>query len=273
MTNIIFTDLDETLLKSDKTISDFTYDFLKSFTANGNKLVLSSGRSLKSVMKVRDDLKLNMPGVYLCASNGAIAYDCENDSILFESRMNMNDVKCVWELANSKGIYVQTYTDTELVCKEYSAENELYLKYCPLPVRLSSTPWLDLEKPPCKVLAISLTDKASLSDLANEIIEKYPHLDSFFSSDYYLEVIDRQAGKGNGLKHICEALDIPIEYSYAFGDEENDITMLKAAGHGIAMKNSNPELFNICDEITEFDNNSDGLARFMLKQKNIMQNC
>lgn len=273
MSYIIFTDLDETLLKSDKTISQFTLDFFKEFTAAGNKLVLSSGRSLKSVMKVKNDLKLNMPGVYLCASNGAIAYDCENNSILFEARMKMEHVKAVWEMAQERDIYVQTYTDDELVVKERSPENELYLKYCPLPLKFSNKPWEDLEKPPCKVLAISLDNKAKLSAFAAEIIEKYRELDSFFSSEYYLEVIDRNAGKGNGLIHICEALNIPIENSFAFGDEENDITMLKAAGHGVAMQNSNPKLFDICDEITEFDNNSDGLAKYMLKQKIIIQNC
>ena len=267
MSYIIFTDLDETLLRSDKTISDFTLNFFKEFTARDNKLVLSSGRSLKSVMKVKDDLKLNMPNIYLCASNGAIAYDCANDTILFESRMKMEHVKAVWELAKSRQIYVQTYTDTELVFKQHSPENELYLKYCPLPVKLSDTPWEVLDKPPCKVLAISLDNKPKLTDFANEIIEKFPELDSFFSSEYYLEVIDRKAGKGNGLIKICESLNISLENSYAFGDEENDITMLKAAGHGIAMKNSNPKLFKICDEITKYDNNSDGLARFMLEQK------
>lgn len=267
MPYIIFTDLDETLLKSDKTISKFTLNFFKDFTSKGNKLVLSSGRSLKSVMKVKDDLNLHMPNVYLCASNGAIAYDCANDKVLFESRMKMEHVKAVWELAKSKNIYVQTYTDTELVFKEHSPENELYLKYCPLPVKLSDKPWEDIDKPPCKVLAISLDNKQKLIDFAKEVIDTFPELDSFFSSEYYLEVIDRKAGKGNGLIKICESLDIPIENSFAFGDEENDITMLKAAGHGIAMKNSNPKLFKICDEITKYDNNSDGLARYMLEQK------
>lgn len=273
MSYIIFTDLDETLLKSDKTISDFTRNFFKEFTAMGNKLVLSSGRSLKSVMKVKNDLMLNFPGVYLCASNGAIAYDCEQDCILFESRMKMEHVEAVWNMAKERDIYVQTYTDTELVFKKHCPENDLYLKYCPLPVKISDTPWLDIDKPPCKVLAISLDNKKKLSLFAQDIIASFPELDSFFSSDYYLEIIDRKAGKGNGLIHLCKTLGIPLENAYAFGDEENDITMLKAAGHGIAMKNSNPELFKICDEITEFDNNSDGLARFMLKQKNIMQNC
>jgi len=273
MSYIIFTDLDETLLKSDKTISEFTRNYFKEFTASGNKLVLSSGRSLKSVIKVKNDLKLDFPGVYLCASNGAIAYDCENEKVLFEARMDMEHVKTVWQMAKEQNIYVQTYTDEELVFKQQSPENELYLKYCPLPIKLSDTPWLDLDKPPCKVLAISLDNKEKLIKFANDVITTIPQLDSFFSSEYYLEIIDRKAGKGNGLIHICEMLNIPIDNSYAFGDEENDITMLKAAGQGVAMKNSNPELFKICDKITEYDNNSDGLARFMINQKNIMQNC
>lgn len=266
MTKIIFTDLDDTLLRTDKTISDFTLQFFKDFTASGNKLVLSSGRALKSVLKVRDDLKLHMPGVYICASNGAIAFDCDQDKILFESRMKMEHVKQVWEMAKNAGIYTQTYTDTELVFPAYSPENELYLKYCPLPVKLSDEPWKILDKPPCKVLAINLTDKSKLSEFSLQIKNTLPELDTFFSNNFYLEIIDKKAGKGNALIRLCQLLNIPIENSYAFGDEENDISMLKAAGHGVAMCNSNPILFEICCEKTEFSNNNDGLAKFMLKQ-------
>lgn len=44
--------------------------------------------------------------------------------------------------------------------------------------------------------------------------------------------------KGSALVHVAERLGVPLENTYAFGDGINDLCMLKAAGHGIAMGNA-----------------------------------
>ena len=60
-------------------------------------------------------------------------------------------------------------------------------------------------------------------------------------------------------------INIPIENSLAAGDQENDISMLKAAGTGIAMINGTEEVKKIADVITKKDNDNDGLVEFILK--------
>ena len=52
-------------------------------------------------------------------------------------------------------------------------------------------------------------------------------------------------------------------HSYAFADEENDITLLEAASKSVCMMNGNPKLKAVSDYITFRDNNSDGLADFL----------
>ena len=51
---------------------------------------------------------------------------------------------------------------------------------------------------------------------------------------------------------------------WAFGDNINDIPMLQAAGHGMAMINAEPEDRDAADAITEFDNDHDGVARTIM---------
>lgn len=271
MKTIIFTDLDGTLLNSDSVITEYTYNVLKNYTEQGNILVLSSGRSLKSVKKVKNDLKLDFKGMYICASNGTQVYDCETDEIIFEERMNMDDVKKIFALNKSMDIHIQTYSDEELIVHKSDKESDYYCIRCPLPVMECNNPADTLKFPPCKMLAIDLNDKSRLDKLSDYISEEYPHLTTLFSNPMYLEIFSSKAGKGNSLRYLCEHLSIPITCSYAFGDEENDIAMLEAAGTGVAMKNANPILKNYANDITQFDNTCDGLARYIEAKINCLK--
>ncbi len=65
--------------------------------------------------------------------------------------------------------------------------------------------------------------------------------------------------KGAALQRVCDHLEIPIEQSVAVGDSFNDVEMLEAAGLGIAMGNSPPEIRAKADCVTA-SNREDGVA-------------
>lgn len=48
----------------------------------------------------------------------------------------------------------------------------------------------------------------------------------------------------------------------AFGDEDNDIEMIKYASHGIAMNNGLQELKDVANDTT-YSNNEDGIGRYL----------
>lgn len=270
MAKIVFTDLDGTLLNNASEVSDYTRGFLKDFSLMGHKLVLSSGRSLKSIIKVKNDNCLNFDGVYIAATNGTLVYDCANEEVIFENRLNMDDVTKIWQLACDEKIHIQTYTDDELVVPSNDRETEYYTIRCPLPVIVTDSPSKVMEKGPCKMLLIDLDDRNRLEVFRKKIETLFPHLQTMFSNDYYVEIIDRTAGKGASLTWLCNHLNIPVSDSYAFGDEQNDISMIEAAGCGVVMSNANKELFDFADKITDFTNNSDGLAKFLQKELKIV---
>ena len=58
---------------------------------------------------------------------------------------------------------------------------------------------------------------------------------------------------------------MPMECTVAVGDEENDISMIRAAHVGVAMKNGTTEAKAAADYITECDNNHDGIAEVIEK--------
>ena len=265
-TKILFTDMDGTLLKDDATISEQTRNVIYNMTARGHKFVLSSGRALPNIIKTKNDLGLDMPGVYISASNGTLIYECDTQKVIFEERLSIDDVRNIWPLALEKGIHIQTYTDDSLVVKKRDRETDFYMIKCPLNLIESSEPWNILPKPPVKMLCIDLDNHDKLDAFGKEVALKYPHLTTCFSSNTYLEIFSNKAGKGNSLLWLCDYLNIPVENSYAAGDAYNDVSMLQAAGTGLAMCNGDPQIFEFADEISEFNNNSEGLSQYIVKE-------
>ena len=56
--------------------------------------------------------------------------------------------------------------------------------------------------------------------------------------------------KASGILKVCELLDIDIKDTYAFGDSNNDFSMLEIAGHSIVMENGTDEVKKIAEYIT-----------------------
>ena len=266
MKKILFTDMDGTLLNDDSQVSPYTRQVLRDISAKGHVIVLSSGRSIHSILDTASKLDIIVPGMYICAANGAMIYECDSSKVLYYSPVSLEYVKSVWTLAIKEGIHIQTYSDRELLVPSKSKEVDYYMIRCPHPLIITDTPWTVLEKPPVKLLAIDLEDHDKLDRFGKKVADMYPDLNTLFSNPMYLEVISKDAGKGNALKWLCNYLNIPISSSYAAGDQFNDISMISAAGTGIAMSNGDPAIFEFADVLSEFDNNHDGLSQYIDKE-------
>ncbi|MEE1290781.1 MAG: HAD hydrolase family protein, partial [Spirochaetota bacterium] len=75
------------------------------------------------------------------------------------------------------------------------------------------------------------------------------------------------ATKEHSIKVLSEKLNICLNEIISFGDDFNDMGMLKLCGKGIAMQNAIPQVKEIADEIT-LSNNEDGVARYLEKLLN-----
>ncbi len=258
---ILFTDLDGTLLNDKSVVSEGTKKTLKKFVEAGNKLVLSSGRPLLSVREVREVNDIAFGGMYIVANNGSAIYDCDNDSIVMEKTVPLEMVDEIWKLTLERGIHIQTYSDTHIISCADDDAIKRYTTRIHIPVKVADNPLSELTRAPYKMLAVDFDDHERLVRLQKEILEKYGDiLDVVFSSEAYLEIFNRISGKGQAVSALCDYLGISIDDSYAAGDEMNDMSMVQAAGHGIAMCNGRDELKAAAEIITDRSNDEDGLA-------------
>ena len=117
------------------------------------------------------------------------------------------------------------------------------------------------DMPPLKCVAISIEGRGKLEQL-KEVLKPWAEgrINLLFSNDNLLEMFPIQSGKGKALEWLSNHLGIPIENTLAAGDQDNDISMIEAAGMGVAMCNGAEHVKEIADKVTQKSNNKDGLV-------------
>ena len=266
---ILFTDLDGTLLNSQKNISAHAKKTIIQMLQQGHKLVLASGRPLYSILERKAQLGLPNHGVYVTAFNGALLYDCEAQQILSEQRVPIDAAHTLFDMAKERNLHIQTYMNDTLVSIADDEELAYYTKFVPSEVIISTDVASLLTEAPFKLLAIDLKEPETkqLAMFRAEIQASSLNdvLDSAFSHDTYLEFYNKNAGKGIGVINLCKLLDIPLENSIAAGDAENDLSMIEAAGVGVCMQNGTSYVKERADYVTTCDNDHDGIVEIIEK--------
>ena len=112
-----------------------------------------------------------------------------------------------------------------------------------------------------KCLVINYREKTGLLRIQERIRRELDtQVDCFFSCDQYLEVVPKGMNKGQAVERMCRLLGVDIADAVAVGDEANDLSMIRAAGVGVAMANGTGEVKAAADYVTTRDNNHDGVA-------------
>ena len=265
---LLFLDLDGTLLNDEKQITQGNRKALEGALARGHGVIITTGRPLKSAMEQARRLGLDGPGCYLIAYNGAAVYDWAQQKQIFSCALPLETVYRVFDLVTGEGEHIQTY-DTWDVLVEPQGENEALHRYCMLSgmgYRVIGSVRQDLVEQPVKCLVINYREKSGLLRVQERIRRELDaEVDCFFSCDQYLEVVPKGMNKGRAVERMCRLLGVDIADAVAVGDEANDLSMIRAAGVGVAMANGTGEVKATADYITTRDNNHDGVAEVVEK--------
>lgn len=260
-TKIIFTDLDGTLLNSEKMINPGDLSAIDRLISSGHKFVISTGRPLQSAIKISQRYGWTGEGYYISSYNGGLIFDLGKMETLVRLPIPKSRVRYILDEAYKFGLHSHTYDDVNVVSEK---DNEALRAYCSAikvePVIVENTIEY-LKDDPIKVIALSYTDPDRLKQFRQHM-ESWcmGRIDTVFSSPVLLEFSDPGATKGRAVTFMCEHFGIPVDNSIAVGDEENDISMIRAAGIGAAMSNGTDITKAAADYITVNDNNHCGIA-------------
>lgn len=268
----IVLDIDGTLLNSDKEISPRTKEVLIRAQKKGLKLVLASGRPTRGIMEYADILEMQKYNGLLVSYNGARVEDCETNEILFDEAISIADGKAVLQhlqqfdvipmLDKDDYMYVNNVFNNEITWRgnkiniiEHEARGGNY-KLCE---KADLAAFLDYKIN--KILTAG--DPQYLAANYKAIMEPFENkLNGMFTADFYFEFTAKGIDKAKALASALRPLNITKDDIIAFGDGENDISLVQYAGIGVAMENAVTRLKEQADKIT-LSNDHDGIAHML----------
>jgi Cof subfamily protein (haloacid dehalogenase superfamily) len=261
---ILAMDLDDTLLRSDLTISYRTRNAIKRTEALGVTVVLASGRIPAIMEQFAKMLGLHKRPGYLVSNNGALILESQTGAVVHEARIEPQIALSVCDLAGAEGFAVQMYEDDIMYV---SRQNE-YSRY---DQKLTGLRQVVVENframvgEGCYKLIIP-GDPMLLGPLEN-LIRVYfgDDLTLFTSRPYLLEILPRETDKGTALAKIGKIIGAGAKETLAVGDSMNDEAMIRWAGIGVAMANADERIKNIADLVTDNTNDDDGVAEVIEK--------
>jgi Cof subfamily protein (haloacid dehalogenase superfamily) len=252
-------DLDDTLLRSDLTISFRTRNAIRRAEAAGVVVVLASGRIPSAMERFSRLLGLHKRPGYLICNNGTIIQESHTGSLVFEAKLPSQAALIAYDLASAEGFPVQLYEDDIM----YISRSNEFADYDQKVTGLRQVVvenFRDMVANGCHKLLIP-GDPMILQPL-EKILETYIGADVtiFTSKPYFLEILPPKVDKGFALSKVAETLGIAREEVLAIGDSMNDEAMIRWAGIGVAMLNGDERIKDAAKLVTGKSNDDDGVA-------------
>lgn len=255
---LVATDLDGTLLRSDQTISARTVALFQRLRSSGITILLVTARPPRILRRITRTFHLG--GLAICC-NGAIIYDLDHDSFLQERLLSPQQVE-----------HLITFLNNALPDLSFAAESGKSVAceaaFSPFCTRSDSPPprIVDIaalcHSPQIKVLVHHSTlPIAELYERVMPLLASHTYSVTYSGSNY-LEITSGGVHKGEVLAAFCAQLNIAAHSVVAFGDMPNDLPMLQWAGLGVAVANAHPLVLQAADLIT-LSNDEDGVAHLL----------
>ncbi|MBQ2602884.1 MAG: HAD family phosphatase [Oscillospiraceae bacterium] len=261
----VFFDLDGTLLTTDKRVTERNRRALELAHSKGAYIVPTTGRIYDGM----PDAVRELPFIdYAITVNGAEVYDVKAGCALKREEIPapraieifdiMEEFDCIYDCYAKGWGYMQR--------EHYEKADEYVIEqHMRKMVKSVRTPVDDIRRYVISNFESVQKLQMFFRDIeenirASEYLKKTLDGECITSSIRgNLEINSERANKGEGLRFLCSYLGVPIENSVAFGDGSNDITMIRAAGTGVAMGNAIDEVKRAA-KLVAAGNDEDGVA-------------
>lgn len=248
---MIATDLDRTLLRDDKTISAYTAGTLEALRARGIPFVIATARPARAVRRIMPWLRYDGAVFF----NGAVVTAGEEDLRAYKVDGALDIVTEI--LRERPGTRLSVEMDDYLYSNMLPEElGDWGGDYC-FTTDFRETAGRQVEK--ILISTTGLPPEGWMEDYARFIPEG---LYMQMSENALIMVMDRRATKLNGLKLLAGRYGVELRDIAAFGDDLNDVDMLRACGAGVAVANALPQVKLAAGEVCG-SNEEDGVARWI----------
>lgn len=249
MVKLILSDLDGTLLRDDKTISKASEEAFSQARKNG---VLVGFCTSRARLNVKEYLK-QVQTDFLISNGGACVF--VGDSIIYNNSFTVEESRkmfsAIYDICGKDIEMTADMPDALFWNRELKDQHYVYSR------ESTYNDFSDFREPVMKI-CVHTWDEHKAMQIADVLgRDKIDFLK--FSDIPWYKFSKKEATKENAIRALSSYLNIPLSDMVAFGDDFNDIGMLKMCGRGVAMQNAIDEVKQCADDIT-LSNNADGVA-------------
>jgi Cof subfamily protein (haloacid dehalogenase superfamily) len=263
---LIACDLDGSLLNSQSKLSEKTIKVLNHLHLIGHKVVIATGRPYGGAIEIYHQLGIPNP---MINDNGATIENPLNHKFPRQRTLIPNDI--MHDIfRHAKPILKSAFFSIEKTVYAYNYEPKLEEIFAGLAFsnEIVEGDFTDLDVEPSGL--IFLVDSMQKTVLEKYIKENYSDTISFrlWGAGHrhaIYEIYLKHVSKSSALNYLLDYYNIERSRFIAFGDGINDIEMIRDAGIGVMMKNGNWELKGVSKDQTEYTNDEDGIARYLIK--------
>lgn len=248
---LVATDLDGTFLKNDRSITKENIDSLHSLGQKGILRVVATGRNLKKTMEV---LSSDIPFDYIVFSSGAGVYDWKHEKLLFKQNLDQHIVQQLTDFLVARDLnfhlfkpvpenYQCWYYRGSVECSEFESYFDFHQSHSePLPSDHQ------IKSDACQFLVVFPNNPDRFFAMKNEIEHQFSKVKVVRTSSpldtgyIWMEIFHQSVSKGNGVKFVCDSLQIEHEYTLGIGNDFNDMDLLEFTNHSYVVENGPQEM-------------------------------
>lgn len=252
MYKLIACDLDETLIKPDRTIDPKDIGAIKKLKEKDVKFVLATGRGYNTVQGTLKELGLwNEENQYVISYNGgAITENKENRLLHFEG-ISFEKAQELYKRGLNYDVCTHVYTKDAVYVYNLTEDEKRYVQNRQEMIEIFDQNLDFLKGQEIVKVLYTNTDFEYLQSIDRDLKDITFDMDVSYSSNRYIEFNHKGVNKGAGLKQLADLLHIDMKDTIAIGDNYNDLSMIVAAGLGVGVQNAAPGIKPDCDYVTQ----------------------
>lgn len=276
MFKLIATDVDGTLINSNHEITEYTKDVFAQAAEAGYEIAISTGRDIESARGIAKQLGFEPDTISIVANNGMIVTSPRFNYYVKETNMTYEDCR------NFEAIAHKYYLGILYLCDDVIYFQMDDLSYQDFEIGMDAHQMVFFNDK-LKTERINGLDDIKDTFKHGSVVQKMVYIqnDQYielikervaaeFPSEFTLlvvspgwsEIMPRNINKGDALVRLAEHMGFEGTQIVAFGDSDNDLTMIQKVGRGVAMANAREALKIIADDTT-LNNDENGVAHYI----------
>lgn len=273
MYKLMVSDLDETLVRADGSLSPENAAAIKAAAQHGVKFVPNTGRGFASVQNLLKEIDtFDQPDQFVISYNGGAVVENKGNKVLMTGQMPYEHAKMLFDLMSQhEEIAVHVYTLNHLYMYNPRQDDIDYVGSRGVEYRvMTDTDFSRFQNKHIMKVIFMNPDIEVRHAIAEEIYAQVGEwADLTYSSARYAEFNPKGVNKGTATLKLGEYLGIKPEEIIAFGDNSNDLPMLRAVGMPVSVSNGIDEVKDVAKYVTKANYDTgvaEAINKFVLSQ-------